>query len=124
MAADLGLCCHGDAEPAPGLADLAVKVRRPDPPGWLRAELARTLSELAFYPDPSPAGQVVAARHGRDAGEVLLTAGAAEGFVLIAQALRRRRGTFPGLGPDWLRIAVREPGISDAFADSLREVLI
>ena len=35
----------------------------------------------------------------------------------------RRCDTFPGLGPDWLRIAVREPGICDVFVDSLREVL-
>jgi histidinol-phosphate aminotransferase len=46
--------------------------------------------------------------------------------VLIARAIRnglRRRGfavrrgdTFPGLGPDWLRIAVRDMATSDAFA--------
>ena len=33
----------------------------------------------------------VAARHGRDPREVLLTAGAAQGFVLLAQALRDSR---------------------------------
>ncbi len=35
----------------------------------------------------------------------------------------RRGDTFPGLGPDWLRIAVRDPATSGAFARSLREVL-
>jgi histidinol-phosphate aminotransferase len=35
----------------------------------------------------------------------------------------RRGDTFPGLGPDWLRIAVRDAATSEAFADSLREVL-
>src|SRR5450756_3206211 len=35
----------------------------------------------------------------------------------------RRGDTFPGLGPDWLRVAVRDAATSDAFADSLREVL-
>jgi histidinol-phosphate aminotransferase len=47
----------------------------------------------------------------------------------VREALRgrgfalRRGDTFPGLGPDWLRIAVRDPATSDAFTDSLREVL-
>jgi histidinol-phosphate aminotransferase len=83
-----GLAYHGDAELAPGLIDLAVNVRRREPPGWLTGELARTLPELAAYPDPVPATRAVAARHGRRADEVLLTAGAAEAFVLIARALR------------------------------------
>lgn len=86
-----GLTHHGDAELAPGLVDLAVNVRRREPPDWLRAELAATLTGLAAYPDPAPATRAVAARHGRRAGEVLLTAGAAEAFVLIARALRPER---------------------------------
>lgn len=92
MAAEIvGLTYHGDAELAPGLVDLAVNVRRREPPDWLRAELIRTLSGLAAYPDPAPAARAVAARHGRRADEVLLTAGAAEAFVLIARALRPER---------------------------------
>ncbi|MGH3398928.1 MAG: SNF2-related protein, partial [Streptosporangiaceae bacterium] len=35
----------------------------------------------------------------------------------------RRGDTFPWLGPDWLRIAVRDPATPGAFARSLREVL-
>jgi histidinol-phosphate aminotransferase len=35
----------------------------------------------------------------------------------------RRGDTFPGLGPDWLRVAVRDPATSGAFAVSLHEVL-
>jgi len=35
----------------------------------------------------------------------------------------RRGDTFPGLGADWLRVAVREPSISDAFVAALRESL-
>ncbi|HEY2288968.1 MAG TPA: aminotransferase class I/II-fold pyridoxal phosphate-dependent enzyme, partial [Streptosporangiaceae bacterium] len=35
----------------------------------------------------------------------------------------RRGDTFPGLGPDWLRLAVRDPATSDAFAAVLRDVL-
>jgi histidinol-phosphate aminotransferase len=85
---DINLAHHGDAELAPGLVDLAVNVRRPEPPQWLRDELARTLTALAAYPDPAPATHAVAARHGRRDDEVLLTAGAAEAFVLIARVLR------------------------------------
>jgi histidinol-phosphate aminotransferase len=87
-AAEASLAYHGDAELAPGLIDLAVNVRCQEPPGWLREELARTLPQLAAYPDPAPARRAVAARHGRREDEVLLTAGAAEAFVLIARALR------------------------------------
>jgi len=85
---DTGLTYHGDAELAPGLVDLAVNVRRAEPPEWLREELARTLTLLAAYPDPVPATHAVAVRHGRRDDEVLLTAGAAEAFVLIARVLR------------------------------------
>jgi histidinol-phosphate aminotransferase len=35
----------------------------------------------------------------------------------------RRGDTFPGLGPDWLRIAVRDPATSDTFLVTLSEVL-
>ena len=79
---------HGDAEVVPGLVDLAVNVRRDPMPDWLRAPITAALDELASYPDPSAARAAVAARHRRPADEVLLTAGAAEGFVLLAQALR------------------------------------
>ncbi|WBB79584.1 Rv2231c family pyridoxal phosphate-dependent protein CobC [Micromonospora sp. WMMD882] len=82
---------HGDAEVAAGLVDLAVNVRRAAPPPWLAGPLTASLTRLADYPDPSPARAAVAARHARPPAEVLLTAGAAEGFVLIAQALRGAR---------------------------------
>jgi histidinol-phosphate aminotransferase len=82
---------HGDAEVGAGLTDLAVNVRLPAPPEWLRERLAASLTGLAAYPDPARARAAVAARHGRDPDEVLLTAGAAEAFVLLARALRPRR---------------------------------
>jgi histidinol-phosphate aminotransferase len=80
---------HGDADLVPGLVDLAVNVRPGGTPGWLAAIVRG--SDLAAYPDPREAVAAVAARHGRAADEVLLTAGAAEAFVLLARALRPRR---------------------------------
>jgi len=35
----------------------------------------------------------------------------------------RRGDTFPGLGPDWLRIAVRDTAITDAFVATLTDVI-
>ena len=81
---------HGDSELAPGLLDLAVNVRAAAPPEWLRAVLADSLASLGAYPDPAPARAAVAARHGRPVEQVLLTAGAAEAFVLLARALQPR----------------------------------
>lgn len=82
---------HGDAEVAPGLVDLAVNVRRQPMPGWLAEPIRAALTELAAYPRDTEATAAVAARHGREPAEVLLTAGAAQAFVLIAQALRDAR---------------------------------
>jgi histidinol-phosphate aminotransferase len=79
---------HGDIDALPGLVDLAVNVRPGTPPQWLRDRLARV--DLACYPDQTDAVAAVAARHRREPADVLLTAGAAEAFVLIARALRPR----------------------------------
>ncbi len=85
---------HGDAEvrgAAPGLVDLAVNVRSGTPPEWLKARLAASLETLAAYPDGRAARAAVAAHHGLPVERVLLTAGAAEAFVLLARALPVRR---------------------------------
>ena len=79
---------HGDADLVPGLVDLAVNVRLSGTPGWLAALIRDT--DLAAYPDQRLAVEAISARHGRPSGEVLLTAGAAEAFVLLARALRPR----------------------------------
>lgn len=84
---DVDLAHHGDAEATEGLVDLAVNVRRGPLPDWLRAPVTAALDDLARYPDPTRARAAVAARHARPPAEVLLTAGAAEGFVLLARAL-------------------------------------
>ncbi|WP_129309823.1 Rv2231c family pyridoxal phosphate-dependent protein CobC [Streptomyces sp. L2] len=85
---------HGDAEvrdDGAALVDLAVNVRADTPPAWLREEIAGSLALLAAYPDGRAARAAVAARHGVPVERVLLTAGAAEAFVLLARALKVRR---------------------------------
>ncbi|WP_220036150.1 Rv2231c family pyridoxal phosphate-dependent protein CobC, partial [Modestobacter versicolor] len=91
VAADVDLRHHGDAEATPGLVDLAVNVRAGTPPAWLRTVLHDAVDASAAYPDARPARAAVAAAHGRDESEVLLTAGAAETFTLLARALTPRR---------------------------------
>ncbi|MDW4908086.1 Rv2231c family pyridoxal phosphate-dependent protein CobC [Streptomyces sp. ADMS] len=85
---------HGDAEvrdDGAELVDLAVNVRAGAPPAWLREHIAGSLGALAAYPDGRAARAAVAARHGVPVERVLLTAGAAEAFVLLARALEVRR---------------------------------
>ncbi|MGY1501812.1 Rv2231c family pyridoxal phosphate-dependent protein CobC [Streptomyces sp. QTS52] len=85
---------HGDAEvrdDGAKLIDLAVNVRADAPPAWLREHIAGSLGGLAAYPDGRAARAAVAARHGVPVERVLLTAGAAEAFVLLARALKVRR---------------------------------
>ncbi|MFE0250523.1 Rv2231c family pyridoxal phosphate-dependent protein CobC [Streptomyces sp. NPDC059010] len=85
---------HGDAEvrdDGSALVDLAVNVRADTPPAWLRERIAESLGSLAAYPDGRAARAAVAARHGLPVERVLLTAGAAEAFVLLARALKVRR---------------------------------
>ncbi|MCZ2813563.1 Rv2231c family pyridoxal phosphate-dependent protein CobC [Modestobacter sp. VKM Ac-2979] len=91
VALDPDLRHHGDAEVGPGLVDLAVNVRADAPPPWLRTVLHEAVEASAAYPDLRPARAAVAAAHRRDPAEVLLTAGAAETFTLVARALRPRR---------------------------------
>lgn len=88
----LDLRHHGDAEVRDSsLVDLAVNVRAGTPPDWLRERLAASLAGLAAYPDGRAARSAVAARHGVPDERVLLTAGAAESFVLLARALKVSR---------------------------------
>ncbi|MFF4155377.1 Rv2231c family pyridoxal phosphate-dependent protein CobC [Streptomyces sp. NPDC001678] len=85
---------HGDVEVrgmGAELTDLAVNVRSGTPPEWLRERIAESLGTLAAYPDGRAARRAVAARHGLPEERVLLTAGAAEAFVLLARALPVRR---------------------------------
>jgi histidinol-phosphate aminotransferase len=77
---------HGDQAVAPGMLDFAVNVRHAQPPEWLMQRLAERLPDLARYPsveDVHRAQDAVADRHRRARDEVLLLAGAAEGFALL-----------------------------------------
>ena len=81
---------HGDDEArGTDLLDFAVNVRLAAPPEWLRERIAA--APLGPYPDDRAAVAAVAARHDRSTAEVLLTAGAAEAFVLLARAFAPRR---------------------------------
>ncbi|MBB5918184.1 histidinol-phosphate aminotransferase [Nocardia transvalensis] len=77
---------HGDADVRAGMLDFAVNVQGDAPPDWLRARLAARLGDLGRYPgagEAAAARSAVAARHGRTPDEVLLLAGAAEGFAML-----------------------------------------
>jgi histidinol-phosphate aminotransferase len=102
---------HGDQAVAAGMLDFAVNVRASHPPDWLLKRLAVRLPDLARYPsadDVHAAQDAVAQRHGRSRDEVLLLAGAAEGFALL-----------PNLRPELA--AVIEPSFTEpalALADA------
>jgi histidinol-phosphate aminotransferase len=77
---------HGDVDAEPGLLDFAVNVRGSGPPAWLRERLIGAIDRLGRYPaaaEDLAARHAVAARHGRGPDEVLVLAGAAEGFSLL-----------------------------------------
>jgi histidinol-phosphate aminotransferase len=86
--------------------------------GELAAERAHLLRRLAGI----TAVRVVP---GAEASFVLLDTGIED---IRERMLRRgfavRRGeTFPGLGPTWIRVAVRDTGISDKFVTALADAL-
>jgi histidinol-phosphate aminotransferase len=65
--------------------------------------------------------------HGRPRGSFVLfrLAGADKARVALRERgyAVRRGDTFPGLGADWLRVAVRDRATTDGFVDALRRVL-
>lgn len=83
----MSLRLHGDAVAGPGMLDFAVNVWPGERPAALRAALRAALDDPR-YPDDRVARDAVAARHGRDAGEVLPLNGACEAFWLLAHTLR------------------------------------
>lgn len=104
---------HGDVEARPGMLDFAVNVRGVAPPDWLRARLAERLDDLGRYPsaeDEAAARAAVAARHGRAPEEVLLLAGAAEGFAMLPRLAPRLAAV---VHPSFTEpeLALREAGV-------------
>ncbi len=79
---------HGDRETGAGLLDFAVNVHPGPRPAWLDRALHQAVDGSTAYPDVTAARQTVAAHHRRPVEDVLLTAGAAEAFTLVAR-LRR-----------------------------------
>ncbi|MEA5647444.1 MAG: cobyrinate a,c-diamide synthase, partial [Cutibacterium granulosum] len=86
-AVELDLRHHGDQDVRQGLIDLAVNVRVQQTPVWLINAIVST-GNWAHYPDPSAARNALAAMHQVPRQMVLPTSGGAEGFTLIAHALR------------------------------------
>jgi histidinol-phosphate aminotransferase len=89
--AEYDLNHHGDEDVGGADLNLAVNVRLARPPTWLLARLQAAMTGLASYPSQDAALAAVAARHGRDTREVLLTNGAAEAFALLAHGLSPQR---------------------------------
>lgn len=81
---------HGDVEVG-GLLDLAVNVYDGPRPPWLDDALRSSLDRVGTYPSSEPARAAVAAHHQRPADQVLVTAGAAEAFTLLARLSPWRR---------------------------------
>jgi len=75
---------HGDVEVG-GLLDLAVNVYDGPRPAWLDDALRASLADVGAYPSSDQARAAVAAHHERPVDEVLVTAGAAEAFTLLAR---------------------------------------
>ena len=116
---DLGY--HGDVAARGARVDFAVNVRGATP-RWLADGLVPHLGDLAAYPDPAldrRVRELIGARHGRPADEVLLLAGVAEGFSLLPELTRRPAIVHPqftepeaalrAAGVAVARVVLREP---------------
>lgn len=76
---------HGDSEARGADLDFAVNVYDGPRPSWLDAALRASLDDIGAYPSADAARAAVAAHHGLSEDEVLVTAGAAEAFTLVAR---------------------------------------
>ncbi|MGH8898956.1 MAG: Rv2231c family pyridoxal phosphate-dependent protein CobC [Egibacteraceae bacterium] len=81
---------HGDTMVPEGALDFAVNVHTVAPPAHIRQALDAALDRAGRYPDGDATHEAVAARHGRPADEVLVTAGATEALHLLARVVRAR----------------------------------
>ncbi len=92
---------HGDRDIAPGLVDLAVNVRPARTPPWL-VEAVTDDADWAAYPDADATTGALAAHLGVGGDQVLITAGGAEAFTLMARGL-------PGQAPCVVHPQFTEP---------------
>ena len=81
---------HGDRLVPEGARDFAVNVHGQAPPPHIRAVIDAALDDAGRYPDDAAARAAAAARHGRPAGEALVTAGATEAFDVLARVVHAR----------------------------------
>lgn len=125
-----------------GDPDLIDRLRAQQPP-WSVSSPALAAMAAVCTPRGSVETEAAAVAYARDRAHLVaglaeagLSAGAPEApFVLVRaghgvrEALRgrgfavRRGDTFPGLGPEWIRIAVRDRAVTDAFLRALGDVL-
>ncbi|MCW3000732.1 MAG: aminotransferase class I/II-fold pyridoxal phosphate-dependent enzyme, partial [Conexibacter sp.] len=111
--ADASLRRHGDGDVRPGDADHAVNVVAGGPPPWLRCALAAALDDDALrYPREDGAIAAIAARHGRDAAEIVPTNGAAEALWLLGPAIRPALAACVHPGFTEAEAALRAHGIA------------
>lgn len=103
---------HGDRDVRPDDADHAVNVLAGGPPDWLRAALREALErDVARYPREEEAVDAIAALHGREAAEVVLTNGAVEALWLLPAALRPKLAACVHPGFTETEAALRAHGV-------------
>jgi histidinol-phosphate/aromatic aminotransferase/cobyric acid decarboxylase-like protein len=103
---------HGDRDVTAGLRDHAVNVLSGGPPEWLHTALHAALDRAAErYPDERPAAAALAALHGRDPDEIVITNGAAEALWLLPAALAPRHAVCVHPGFTESEAALRAHGI-------------
>ncbi len=86
-----------------------------------RAYLIEQLADLGLHVAGQPSAPFVLVDTSRVRGD------REPGWIRLAlrdHGFAVRRGeTFPGLGPDWIRIAVREPEVTDQLVAALRRLV-
>lgn len=82
---------HGDVEARDADLDFAVNVYDGPRPPWLDDALHASIDAAGAYPDAGRARAAAARHHGRPQDGVLVTAGAAEAFTLVARLRPWRR---------------------------------
>ncbi|WP_242530263.1 Rv2231c family pyridoxal phosphate-dependent protein CobC [Nocardioides aromaticivorans] len=82
---------HGDVEARGAVLDFAVNVYDGPRPSWLDDALHASIDAADAYPDADRARAAAARHHRRPQDGVLVTAGAAEAFTLVARLRPWRR---------------------------------